>query len=82
VRTERELNEFIAHEVRNPLASAIAALSFVFRLQGALQDERVGKPCGMTFISSIQAAFINEVRNMLDVHRSGFDNNIDEYQSH
>ena len=26
---ERELNEFIAHEVRNPLASAIAALSFV-----------------------------------------------------
>jgi signal transduction histidine kinase/CheY-like chemotaxis protein len=27
--TERELNEFLAHEVRNPLSAAMAALSFV-----------------------------------------------------
>ena len=27
--SERQLNEYIAHEVRNPLCSAIAALSFV-----------------------------------------------------
>jgi signal transduction histidine kinase/CheY-like chemotaxis protein len=27
--TERELNEFLAHEVRNPLAAAMSALSFV-----------------------------------------------------
>jgi signal transduction histidine kinase/CheY-like chemotaxis protein len=27
--TERELNEFLAHEVRNPLAAAISALGFV-----------------------------------------------------
>jgi nitrogen-specific signal transduction histidine kinase len=27
--TERELNEFLAHEVRNPLSAAMSALSFV-----------------------------------------------------
>jgi hypothetical protein len=80
VRTERELNEFIAHEVRNPLASAIAALSFVFRVQGALQDERVGKPCGMTFISSIQAC-VHQLGEEYARHSPlGFDNNIDEYR--
>ena len=29
VTAERELNDFIAHEVRNPLAAAISACSFV-----------------------------------------------------
>ena len=75
---ERELNEFIAHEVRNPLASAIAALSFVSSAsREPLQDEKSRQALwdDINIIdSSLQ--FINELlRNMLDVHRSA-DNNI------
>lgn len=38
-KNERDLNDFIAHEVRNPLAAAISACSFV---SSALIDDRKG----------------------------------------
>jgi signal transduction histidine kinase/CheY-like chemotaxis protein len=70
---ERELNEFIAHEVRNPLASAIAALTFVSAAaREPLEDEKSRK----ALLDDIHVAegslqFINELlRNMLDIHRA------------
>jgi len=72
---ERELNEFIAHEVRNPLASAIAALSFVSAKASdpsiiTNDDRRSSINADIAVIdSSLQ--FVNELlRNMLDLHRS------------
>jgi signal transduction histidine kinase/CHASE1-domain containing sensor protein/CheY-like chemotaxis protein len=73
-RNERELNDFIAHEVRNPLAAAMSACSFVM---SAVNDET--KPFlearevineDLSIIdSSLQ--FINDLlRNMLDMHRA------------
>jgi signal transduction histidine kinase/CheY-like chemotaxis protein len=72
---ERELNEFIAHEVRNPLSSAIAALSFVSAAakdKDPVQDETNRKAI-LDDICIIDASlqFINELlRNMLDIHRA------------
>ena len=74
-KTERELNDFIAHEVRNPVAAAMAATNFV---KVALDKE---KPLQETEalelaredISIIDNAlrFINDLlRNMLDMHRA------------
>lgn len=74
MRGERELNDFIAHEVRNPLAAAMSASSFV---TASVNDET--KP-----FSSLRAAvnedlriidnalhFINDLlRNMLDMQRA------------
>ena len=72
---ERELNEFIAHEVRNPLASAIAALSFVSSKTEdpsyiPIAEHRATVKSDIVVIeSSLQ--FVNELlRNMLDLHRS------------
>jgi signal transduction histidine kinase/CheY-like chemotaxis protein len=78
VLLERELNEFIAHEVRNPLASAIAALSFVSAAsRGPLQDKKSRQALWDDIhIVDSSLQFINELlRNMLDVHRSA-DNQI------
>jgi signal transduction histidine kinase/CheY-like chemotaxis protein len=74
-KAERELNDFIAHEVRNPLSAAISATSFVSSVvseanplstaearQSAREDVRI-----------IEASlhFINDLlRNMLDMHRA------------
>lgn len=70
---ERDLNEFIAHEVRNPLSSAISALSFV----SAGVNEHVPNPIHKKSIledvgiMDASLAFINELlRNMLDIHRA------------
>lgn len=72
---ERDFNQFLAHEVRNPLASALAALSFVSSKtvdptvvpeeeQRALLKQDVA-----VVDSSLQ--FVNELlRNMLDLHRT------------
>ena len=74
MRGERELNDFIAHEVRNPLAAAMSASSFV---AASVNDEV--KP-----FSTLRAAvnddlriidnalhFINDLlRNMLDMQRA------------
>jgi signal transduction histidine kinase/CheY-like chemotaxis protein len=75
LHAERELvNDFIAHEVRNPLSAAISATSFVSSMvsqtnplstadrQSAQEDVRIIE-------DSLQ--FINDLlRNMLDMHRA------------
>ena len=71
---ERELNEFLAHEIRNPLSSALAALNFV-SVQTAdpllVPDatHRAAIKGDLTIMdSSLQ--FVNELlRNMLDLAR-------------
>jgi CheY-like chemotaxis protein len=71
---ERELNEFIAHEVRNPLASAIAALSFVSSASRESLQDKKSREAMQDDIHIVDSSlqFINELlRNMLDVHRSG-----------
>eukprot|EP00980_Cylindrotheca_fusiformis_P005944 scaffold1262_cov106-Cylindrotheca_fusiformis.AAC.1 len=74
-KTERELNDFIAHEVRNPVAAAMAACNFVqaeinkdapFVEEKAL--EMVREDMG-TIDNSLK--FVNDLlRNMLDMHRA------------
>lgn len=72
---ERDLNDYIAHEVRNPLAAAISAASFVSSavqepspLREADTIDSVREDVGI-IESSLQ--FINDLlRNMLDMHRA------------
>eukprot|EP00543_Licmophora_paradoxa_P002894 CAMPEP_0202449160 /NCGR_PEP_ID=MMETSP1360-20130828/7904_1 /ASSEMBLY_ACC=CAM_ASM_000848 /TAXON_ID=515479 /ORGANISM="Licmophora paradoxa, Strain CCMP2313" /LENGTH=471 /DNA_ID=CAMNT_0049066989 /DNA_START=92 /DNA_END=1507 /DNA_ORIENTATION=- len=75
-KAERELNDFIAHEVRNPLSAAMSACSFV---STAITDETHTLTEPETIqsvredVSIIQSSlqFINELlRNMLDMHRA------------
>ena len=47
---ERELNEFIAHEVRNPLSAALSACSFV---SSALNDESTWRRSGATSSTTV-----------------------------
>jgi signal transduction histidine kinase/CheY-like chemotaxis protein len=76
--TERELNEFLAHEVRNPLAAAMSALSFVTsainetayisneEFKTSLQED--------TQIISSSLRFIDDfLRSMLDMYRAAAD---------
>ena len=74
-RAERELNDFIAHEVRNPVAAAMAACSFV--KSAVHEQEPLVDPQKRTdtredvlvIYNSLQ--FINDLlRNMLDMHRA------------
>jgi signal transduction histidine kinase/CheY-like chemotaxis protein len=75
VIVERDLNDFIAHEVRNPLSAAISACSFVatevntpFPLAGEESRQTVREDIAI-ISSSLQ--FINDLlRNMLDMHRA------------
>jgi signal transduction histidine kinase/CheY-like chemotaxis protein len=73
--TEREFNEFLAHEVRNPLAAAMSALSFVTsainetayisneEFKASLQED--------TKIISSSLSFIDDfLRSMLDMFRT------------
>ena len=74
-QTERELNDFLAHEVRNPLAAAISATSFVssaVHQAKPLADESVvasvREDIGVVD-SSLQ--YVNDLlRNMLDMHKA------------
>lgn len=75
-RAERELNDFIAHEVRNPVSAAMAACSFVKSavndsnkqpldaetLQTVREDVQV-IDCSLNFVADL-------LRNMLDMHRA------------
>lgn len=75
-RRERELNDFISHEVRNPLSAAMSACSFVstaleegestpFRGSASLNVKE-----DLTIINS-SLHFINDLlRNMLDMNRA------------
>lgn len=72
-RAERELNDYIAHEVRNPLAAALAASSFVMNELDLDQVDHNGCKRAREDISVIHSSltFINDLlRNMLDVHRA------------
>ncbi|CAB9508545.1 respiration control sensor protein ArcB [Seminavis robusta] len=70
---ERQLNEFIAHEVRNPLSAAMSALSFVSvgvaeNVPNPKHKQSILEDVGV-MDASLQ--FINELlRNMLDIHRA------------
>lgn len=71
---ERELNDFIAHEVRNPVAAAMAACSFVKvaadqpSLSASDDMERLREDVKVVDNS---LKFINDLlRNLLDMHRA------------
>ena len=74
-RAERELNDFIAHEVRNPVAAAMAATSFVktaILKDPPLVDEEARQQA-RDDVGVIESAltFVNDLlRNMLDMHRA------------
>jgi signal transduction histidine kinase len=73
--TERELNEFIAHEVRNPLSAAISACSFV---NSAISETNLisnsdfkGSVLDDVKIIDSSLTFVNDfLRSMLDIHRA------------
>ena len=70
---ERQLNEFMAHEVRNPLSSAMSALSFVKSavLEPNYTETTQESILGDISVMNASLQFINELlRNMLDVHRT------------
>jgi nitrogen-specific signal transduction histidine kinase len=74
-KAERELDDFIAHEVRNPLSAAIGATSFVSSMVSEMNplstaDARQSAKEDVRIIEdSLQ--FINDLlRNMLDMHRA------------
>jgi signal transduction histidine kinase len=72
---ERELNDFIAHEVRNPLNAALSANTFVSASvneeQPLLTEESRRSVREDVQIIDNSLLFINELlRNMLDMHRA------------
>ena len=74
-KQERALNDFLAHEVRNPLSAAISATSFVssaIHEKNPLADE-ASRQSVREDVNIIDASlqFINDLlRNMLDMHRA------------
>jgi len=74
---ERDLNEFIAHEVRNPLAAAMSASTFVSSM---LQEPETWKDAIDIIREDVQVInaslyFINDfLRSMLDIQRLHFKN--------
>jgi signal transduction histidine kinase/CheY-like chemotaxis protein len=73
--TERELNEFLAHEVRNPLSAAMSALSFVtsaINETGYISNEEFKKSLQEDAeIVDSSLHFIDEfLRSMLDTYRA------------
>lgn len=74
-KAERELNDFIAHEVRNPVAAAMSACSFVkiaVNKRPPLADEEsITTTKGDVDIIENALRFVNDLlRNMLDMHRA------------
>ncbi|KAL7565588.1 hypothetical protein ACA910_014300 [Epithemia clementina (nom. ined.)] len=78
--TERELNEFFSHEIRNPLAAAMSACSFV---RAALRGESQRKIYQDDFKKGLEEdvkvidtslCFVNDfLRSMLEMHRATVD---------
>jgi signal transduction histidine kinase len=71
---ERELNEFLAHEVRNPLSAAMTAHSFVISgirdSTNLLDEERKALQDDAKIVNS-SLLFIDEfLRSMLDMYRA------------
>jgi signal transduction histidine kinase/CheY-like chemotaxis protein len=74
-KAERELNDFIAHEVRNPLSAAISATSFVSSMVSETNPLSTAdaRQSAKEDVQIIEASlhFINDLlRNMLDMHRA------------
>ncbi|CAB9507949.1 respiration control sensor protein ArcB [Seminavis robusta] len=74
---ERELNEFMSHEVRNPLAVAMTACSFVTSAvmddpKQLLEDAETRQDvCNDLRVVNSSLNFINDfLRSMLDTHRA------------
>jgi signal transduction histidine kinase/CheY-like chemotaxis protein len=74
--TERELNEFLAHEVRNPLSAAMSALSFVTSVVNETADLPNDKESKKSLQEDVEIIgsslhFIDEfLRSMLDTYRA------------
>jgi signal transduction histidine kinase len=72
-KAERELNDFIAHEVRNPVAAAMSACSFV---KTALDKPEPDEESRLSMREDIIIAenslcFVNDLmRSMLDMHKA------------
>jgi signal transduction histidine kinase/CheY-like chemotaxis protein len=72
---ERDLNDFIAHEVRNPLAAAMSACTFVsssvHETEPLVDEESRQSVRDDVGIIDVSLRFINELlRSMLDIHRA------------
>jgi signal transduction histidine kinase/CheY-like chemotaxis protein len=72
---ERELNDFIAHEVRNPLAAAMSACTFVssavHETEPLVNKDSLQSVRDDVAIIDVSLRFINELlRSMLDIHRA------------
>ena len=72
---ERELNDFIAHEVRNPVSAAMAACSFVkteLNKDEPLADQEALKTTrdDVNVIDGSLSFIGDLLRNMLDMHRA------------
>jgi len=75
---ERELNDFIAHEVRNPLSAALSATSFVstsvLEKEPLITEESRKAVREDVHIIESSLKFINDLlRSMLDLHRAKSD---------
>lgn len=75
---ERELNDFIAHEVRNPLSAAISASCFVssqVRQEEPVTDKLAWQEMREDMnVIGYSLQFINDLlRDMLDMHRASSD---------
>lgn len=74
-KAERELNDFIAHEVRNPVSAAMTACSFVksaLKKPESLRDEETLKVAQEDVqVIDHSLNFVGDLlRNMLDMHRA------------
>ena len=72
---ERELNDFIAHEVRNPVAAAMAACSFVKsainNVSPLVETDSIQSVKDDVCVIDNSLSFVNDLlRNMLDMHRA------------
>jgi signal transduction histidine kinase/CheY-like chemotaxis protein len=75
-KQEQELNDYIAHEVRNPLAAAMSACSFVKcaveERKPLMSEESISSVREDVEIIDTSLAFMNDLlRSMLDMHRAG-----------
>lgn len=73
--TERELNEFLSHEIRNPLSAAMSACTFVATAVNEaqpLQDEETQKHVREDVeVVNASLHFINDfLRSMLDIYQA------------
>jgi signal transduction histidine kinase len=74
-KAERELNDFIAHEVRNPVAAAMAACSFgktaICKEEPLADAESIQTTREDVNVIESALRFVNDLlRNMLDMHRA------------